>query len=58
MKKKKTLKEIYSSIRKPVAPPTRREGDRRGELRREQARREMDEYRGPGARREDGCDDT
>ena len=54
--KKPDLKEIYKGIRKPMAPPGKAEPDRRAELEREEAEREMERHKGrdPGrANRED-----
>jgi len=40
------LVEIYKGIRKSVAPPTRAQRDRRDDLKREVARREMEKHKG------------
>jgi hypothetical protein len=39
----KDRKDLYKSIRKPVAPPTKVEEDRRRKIRKAQARREAEE---------------
>jgi hypothetical protein len=44
--KRHGLRDIYKGIRKPMAPPTRAERDRREELEREDTRREIDRYEG------------
>lgn len=41
-----TFKEIYKGIRKPVPPPERVERDKREELDRKGARKEIDEHKG------------
>lgn len=38
------IREVYRSIRKPGAPPTRVETDRRGKLRHRDDEREMERY--------------
>jgi hypothetical protein len=43
--KKPDLKEVYKGIRKPMAPPTKAERDRRAELDREEAEREMERHK-------------
>lgn len=58
MKGSRRLGDLYRSIRKPTAPPTRREKDRREEARRRDARREMDEQLERGKRGGAGEDDT
>ncbi|MHB8894892.1 MAG: hypothetical protein ACYC99_06900 [Candidatus Geothermincolia bacterium] len=58
MKKPAGIKEIYRSIRKPMAPPTRQEPDEREDLKGRDARREMDEYRGSRGRRKAGRNDS
>ena len=50
--KKPSLKDVYKGIRKPMAPPTRAERDRRAELEREEARREMERHTGREPERE------
>lgn len=50
--KKKSVKDIYKSIRKPMAPPAHVEPDRRDELGRDEARREIEQY----ARCKDGVE--
>ena len=49
--KKPNLKEIYKGIRKPMAPPTKAERDRRTELEDEEARREMERHQGRDTKR-------
>lgn len=49
--KKPNLKEIYKGIRKPMAPPTKAERDRRAELEDEEARREMERHQGRDTKR-------
>lgn len=44
--KKPEQKEVYKGIRKPMAPPTKAERDRRAELERQEAEREMESHKG------------
>jgi hypothetical protein len=50
--KKPSLKEVYKGIRKPMAPPTKAERDRRAGLEGEEAKREMERHKGRDTRRE------
>ena len=43
-----SFSEIYRSVRKPVAPPTRVERDRREEIRRKEDEREVEKHKGRG----------
>jgi len=54
VKKLPTMREIYKSVRKPGAPPTRVERDRRGELRRRDDLRRIEEGRKERDGREEG----
>jgi hypothetical protein len=45
------LKDVYRSIRKPVPLPSRVERDRRDELERKEASREIEEHEGRHARK-------
>jgi hypothetical protein len=51
MKRLPSLRDVYKGIRKPVAPPTRVERDRRDDIKSREARKGMDGYRGRGGRR-------
>jgi len=57
MKRPRTVRDIYKGIRKPGAPPTRVEKDRREEMRDREDRREIEKHegtRGPsGSEKED-----
>ncbi|MBU4302543.1 MAG: hypothetical protein L6427_03435 [Actinomycetia bacterium] len=44
--KRRTLRDIYKGIRKPVPPPTRVEPDRREKMKRREDKKEMDRHRG------------
>lgn len=57
MKKPPSIKEIYKGIRKPMAPPTVRERDRREDLKREDARKDMEEHEGTRGQGKAGSDD-
>lgn len=46
MKKESRLRDIYRGIRKPVAPPTRVDKDKREKLKRKEARKEIDRHVG------------
>ena len=52
LRARKTLREIYKGIRKPVPPPTRVEPDRREKIKRREDRKEMDRHRGRGKHRD------
>jgi hypothetical protein len=51
MKRLPGLREIYHGVRKPVAPPTRVERDRREGIRKKADMKEMKRHKG---KREDG----
>jgi len=57
MKKTQGIRDIYRSIRKPLPSPTRQEQDRRDDIRRKDARREINGYRG-SRESSGGQDDT
>lgn len=46
MKRPRTVRDIYKGIRKPGAPPTRVEKDRREEMRDREDRREIEKHEG------------
>jgi hypothetical protein len=46
MKRRPGIRDIYKNIRKPVAPPTKVEGDRRDEIRGRENGREIEKHRG------------
>ena len=57
MKKTQGIRDVYRSIRKPIPSPTRQEQDRRDDIRRKDARREIKRYRGSRGSSK-GQDDT
>ena len=46
MKRRRGIRDIYKGIRKPVAPPTRVERDRRSEIRHREDSREIEKHKG------------
>jgi hypothetical protein len=46
MKRVPNLRDIYKGIRKPGAPPTRVEGDRRQKIRGREDAREIEKHKG------------
>jgi hypothetical protein len=46
MKRVPNIRDIYKGIRKPGAPPTRIEGDRREQIRRKEDVREIEKHKG------------
>ena len=54
MKRLPNIRDIYKGIRKPGAPPTRVEGDRRQQIRGREDAREIEKHK--GGRRRGGSD--
>lgn len=55
MKRRQGIRDIYKGLRKPVAPPTRVERDRRDEIRDREDSEEIEKHK--GSRRSRGRSD-
>jgi hypothetical protein len=58
MKQLPSFKDVYRSIRKPMAPPTKTQRDEREDMRRRDDRRQMEKYKGARGRGRSDSDDT